>query len=267
MLNKIQSNKDTGRDIQFVPFFYWYKKFFFNKKDIKTMSDLMYLAEFGKISGGLFHDILSPITAIKIYLDSLSQKEKVCDQLLDKITTSSNQLEDLLIRIKKYSQEKEIWKSFSIHEEVQNIIGLLGYQIIKNNISLICKQNDDITFFANPLKFQQVIMNLVLNAVDSYKEHDIDHEQNRKIIIDIFKKDTYVNILVRDFGCGISERKIKYIFDPFYTTKESGNGIGLATVSHIIETEFHGKIEVKSEPQKGSSFLIKLPVNNLPHRN
>ena len=110
--------------------------------------------------------------------------------------------------------------------------------------------------FLIPDQFFQVILNLLLNAVDASIEH------GDTISIRSFKRNGDIQINITDNGIGIPPDKIDRIFEPFYTTKEVGKGTGLGLwVSSGIINSFGGYIEVESEVNKKTTFRIKIPVS------
>jgi signal transduction histidine kinase len=107
---------------------------------------------------------------------------------------------------------------------------------------------------------KQVFMNLILNAIQAMKEGGSIYISTRQIS----KSDTaqparFVQVEVRDTGEGIPEENLQHIFDPFFTSKDEGSGLGLS-ISHQIVQEHGGYITVESKVEKGTSFHINLPV-------
>lgn len=243
------------RNTSSVPFFYR----FLSKSKTDKYAELLQLSEFGKSSVGLFHDVLNPLTSIILYLESLS-KEHITNHnnLLKNITESSKKLEEMLVLIKKLNTEQNYNKLFTAQKEIENVVKLASYKIIKNNINLEILSERDEEVFGNPVKFQQIILNILQNALDAC----ITSTKTKKTVqIKIFKKDTFLNISIEDNGDGISEKNIKNIFKPFFTTKKDGNGIGLTSVKKIIEKDFYGQILVESSLESGTKFTLKFPIN------
>ena len=105
-------------------------------------------------------------------------------------------------------------------------------------------------------QISQVILNLLVNAAHSIKK-------NGSIVVTTSQVDNSVLLSVSDNGCGMSEEVMKRVFEPFYTTKEVGMGTGLGlSISYSIIQKHHGEIQVESEPGKGTTFTVRLPVNN-----
>ncbi|WP_419783812.1 ATP-binding protein [Maridesulfovibrio sp.] len=114
----------------------------------------------------------------------------------------------------------------------------------------------------DPSEISQVVLNLVVNAVDSIKlKYDKSQEQGRIVISSRNKGSDYIELVVEDDGVGIPSNIIHSIFDPFYTTKDVGEGTGqgLAIAYSIVE-KHRGIISVESVPGEGAKFILKIPV-------
>lgn len=106
----------------------------------------------------------------------------------------------------------------------------------------------------NPGQLNQVFMNLLMNAAQSMESFGV-------ITVRTASSDGRIEVSVSDTGCGIPAGKVERIFDPFYTTKETGKGTGLGlSIVYDIVKKHNGEIRVESEPGKGTTFTVQLPV-------
>jgi len=135
------------------------------------------------------------------------------------------------------------------------------------NVSVRVSSPDDLPEIkADANQLQQVFINLLVNAADA-----MDSNGGEILIsterLTVKERDCIV-VKITDFGCGIPQENLSKIFDPFYSTKgQKGTGLGLAVVWGIVE-EHNGKIEVKTEVGKGTTFTLSLPVNdNFKHES
>jgi len=265
--NEVYANSIKHKNyIQPNLFSEWYKNFIYPKTHAKSLRRLSHLAEFGKISQGLFHDLINPITAIVLFLETIPDRYKN-NPCFEELTKSSERMEEFLLSIKKYSKatnkgEEGIEKYFIVEKEIMKAIEIQGYRARKAGVMILHKSSSRKSLFGDPIKFQQVFMNLISNAVDSYID---TNSISKKILIEMevekHKNKQFLKIGIKDFGCGMSPKLQKEIFKPFFTTKGSGSGIGLMTVQQVIEKDFNGKIEVKSAPQHGALFTIEIPID------
>ena len=116
--------------------------------------------------------------------------------------------------------------------------------------------------FASAAELQQVFLNLLRNAYQALVSDDYKHPDELRVEISGYTKKSDIILEINDNGPGIRENAKDHIFEPFFTTKEIGKGTGLGlSVSYFIITEHHkGKISVSSQPSKGATFKIRLPI-------
>ncbi len=144
----------------------------------------------------------------------------------------------------------------NVNELIQNIISLLQYDIKKNNIQLeINIKPEDLSFHADKEQIEQVLINLIKNAIQAFHEDDKNVENRAMEILAFVDNDEKVNICVKDNGTGIDEEALKKIFIPFFTTKKSGSGIGLSLSKQIMR-KHNGYINVNSELDVGTEFVL-----------
>jgi len=212
------------------------------------------LAVLGQLAGSVGHELRSPlgVMANAIYFLKLSQPEaepkikEYHEILQSEVNNADKIISDLLdfSRIKNVDR-----KDFSTKEICEQV--LLRYPIPKN----IQFHNEIPTnlpkIFADPQQISQVLGNLVLNAYQSMTE-------GGDMTISAKTEGKHVMISVRDTGIGIPKENIDQLFDPLFTTKSRGIGLGL-TVSKMLMKANDGKIEVSSDVGKGSIFSMYLP--------
>lgn len=239
---------------------------FLYKKDTRVgnhFCEIEKYAQIGKISTGLLHDIMNPITAFNLQLEMLEGKKINSAEYLNSIKKITKNVNDYVSIIKEYINEDKIEKEFELTEIIQKSIELVSHKAISNSVQIQFIRNNQYFIKNNPLYFYQVIINLVANAIDAYKE--MEELSNKKVIIKILENNKTIRITIKDFGSGIDPSNMKKIFHPFYTTKQKkgGTGIGLCTTKYIIENKFKGKIFVESEPRSGSLFHIVLKKSRM----
>ena len=238
------------------------------------INDLYRFSEFGKLSAGVFHDIVNPLTAIGLNLEHLQQgKAKFNKCFLKDAIRSTKKMQAFVISVKKQISNKEKERYFNINEEVEDCLCLLKYKAMKNNVRLIFKHSKKIFILGLNIKFNQVILNLISNGIDSYK--NIRRDNNRLVIIKISKNKTKLKIVVQDFGEGIKKENQHKIFKPFYSTKEDphdsikkdqNNGIGLHNSLYIIKKHFEGRLIVDSKYGQGTKMILYLDTKNKNNR-
>lgn len=219
------------------------------------------LAAMGTLAAGVAHEVNNPLASISSLIQMMQTNEN----------SDENSIENLRLiqtQIQRISQVTKDMMDFArVRPAAKNWINL-------NNISdtalrlasfdksfqkLRLEKEYDQTLpdiYADSDQLQQVFLNLFLNSRDAMPE-------GGKLFIKTSREANFIKAEIADSGIGIDEKKIKQIFDPFYTTKPTGKGTGLGlAVCYGIITAHGGKIEVKKNDQKGTKFTIHLPLND-----
>lgn len=222
------------------------------------------LAALGRLTAGLVHEIRNPLLPIRNaseYLLSKYGNEGNAEllNLLNIIKEESERLNRVTEQL--VSMSKDSYYSIGncyLDEVIDEVLTLLKYTIDKNRIKLNLEYNsDEIILPYNKDNLKQVFINLLLNSIDALKSKKEDDE--RIIEICINRKNYHAYIDINDNGIGIPDKDIDLIFDPFFTSKECGTGIGLSIVFNII-TKLGGDIFVESDEFKGTKVSLILPV-------
>jgi signal transduction histidine kinase len=221
------------------------------------------LASLGTLTAGLAHEIRNPLVAIKTFTqllpDRLDDEEfreeflKIASGEVDRISLLVNELLDFA----RPSDPKL---------ELENINTLLDGMILLVSTETKKKQINVIKNFASDLptvqidreQIKQVFLNILLNAIGATSEHGQIMVKTRSFVKP--GGEPYIQIEFADTGCGIPEEHLEEIFNPFFTTKSTGSGLGLSISNQIVQ-DHRGYIDVESQLDKGSSFIINLPVN------
>jgi len=211
------------------------------------------LASMGEMISIIAHQWRQPLNYLSYSFMHLKNLSKDNPEALETIEDSKNQLQMLSKNIETfrnfYNPAKEK-TDFSIYESCQNILIITNTALKNLNIEVDIQVKEDFSVTANANEFEQVLLNLVNNAKDAFVENKI---APAKIVIEIEKP----LVRVSDNAGGIPLENQKKIFEPYFSTKEDTDGIGLYIAKTIIENEMQGKLSLKSD-NKGSEFTIKL---------
>lgn len=208
------------------------------------------------------HELKTPITSIKGFAETLIEGAKNDEQSLDMflniILKESNRIESLvtdLLDLSHIEQQKELEINYmNLSELAISIIDNLQTQAQNKRIKIQSEIEKDVIIEAHENKIAQVITNLLSNAIN-YSSED------NKVIVRVYRNDNKVYLEIQDYGIGISETDQKRIFERFYRVDKArsrdsgGTGLGLSITKHIVEAH-NGRIDVKSEPGKGSIFKV-----------
>ncbi|MFZ2975820.1 MAG: ATP-binding protein [Candidatus Moraniibacteriota bacterium] len=221
--------------------------------------------EFGKISSGLFHDLINHMTSLFFDIEKATDAGEKEQAHTKEYLRRANETKDVLMEYieaaKRQLQNQKTDSPFSMKKEILRIVRILGYKLKMEKVEIILMGEFDIITYGNSIKFNQVITNVVLNALDAYENSE---QSKRQINIKLDKHDNKSIVFIEDWAGGISEYIQDKIFEPFFTTKglQEGTGIGLTTVKNIIEEDFGGTIRVESVWGQGSKFTIEIPIRD-----
>jgi signal transduction histidine kinase len=231
--------------------------------DMKRMEEQMMhsekLALLGRLTTGIVHEIGNPLTSVFSFVQMLKEKEQDEFKMesLETIDLYMNRISDILKNLSGFSKIPPLnLKSCKVNSLIENALSLIQYDKRVNEITIVRDLLPDMPKITTDENyFSQVIVNIILNAADAMPD-------GGTLTIRSSINDRNVVIAFEDTGVGIPKENLARIFDPFYTTKEKGTGLGLAVCQNIIE-KLNGSLSVESELNKGSRFVITLPVDGV----
>ncbi len=231
---------------------------------IQQINQLAKFAEYGQSMSGLIHDLINPITAISLNLGqvkTLTDQNKVAEtkSYSQSALSAVKKMEELvLLNRNRMRQEVNVTK-FSVATEMTEMMKFFDIKARKKDIEIVTSIDRNIYIKNDKAKFDQMMSNLIANAIDAF---DNCSKDKKKISIRIHQFGRQLQIVVEDNACGIDQKIIDKIFDPFFTTKTSskGVGIGLYLTKNAIEQGFGGTISVESKPGQGTKFYVALPI-------
>ena len=218
------------------------------------------LASIGILATGIAHELNNPLTSVLTFSHLMLEdlpKEAPYYEKIKIMARETERARNIVRQLLSFAKETPLnTMKININRPVTEIIDSLIAQGIFRDIELTLNLSDTLPeIYADPARIGQVVLNILLNAV-----HAITPQGRIEVTTRVM--DNFLEIIFSDTGCGISEEHITKIFDPFFTTKElhKGTGLGLA-VSYGIIKKHGGEIRVESSVGKGSTFIVRLPVN------
>ena len=215
----------------------------------------------------LSHEMKAPLNAIEGYLRIMQEKQAgdniedyshMVDRSLERIKGMRNLIMDMLDLTKiKFEKKAEKIQDVKLIEIAQNAIESINPYAIQKDVTINLKGDFNLSVQADPGDMEIVFNNLISNAV----KYNIE---GGTVDIDIQQNDGKINIIVKDTGIGIPNENINELFTEFYRVKSdetkniSGSGLGLSIVKRVVDL-YSGEISVKSEPTKGSTFVVIIP--------
>lgn len=220
----------------------------------------------GELSASLAHELNQPLTAILSnaraalrFLEAGKLHPGELKEILQDIVNDDKRagtvIGNLRAMLKPSEEQKE---PVPVGTVLQETVGLFNSEAVIRNLQIEIDVADPLPLvYINKVQIQQVLINLMMNAAESMTS---DESAKRLILIRaIMPRDDVVQVTVRDFGFGIEEQDLQKIFEPFFTMKSTGLGMGLSLSRSIIESH-GGHIWAQNNPDKGATFYFDLPV-------
>ncbi len=257
------------------------------QSQIERTTEMYRFVEFGKLSAGLIHDLMSPLTALCMDRgrDSASVRNAPSDpSSIDAIVGASRKIQDIINATRNQIRMDFATERMQIARSIDESLLLHQSRIKKSGI--IVRKSIPASLYINgsPSLFSHVLTNLISNAIDALEsKRERDREQrldiqaksgtedgkDSRLTLEIhaISQPTQIKILVRDNGIGIPEHIRGSIFDPFFTTKRhAGWGYGLSASRHILQKHFGGSISlepygISAGTERKTTFVIRIPIN------
>ncbi|MFD6440406.1 ATP-binding protein [Peribacillus sp. NPDC060186] len=228
------------------------------KKKQKQLNEMQKIDFVGTLAASTAHEIKNPLTGIKGLVQLLVEKHpEEQDQfyysvIMKEIERINSIVSEFLILGKPMAHTLSLYDIRSIIAELRPIIESearylnieVEWNIVREPIRVYCTKD----------QLKQVILNITKNGLEAM-------ELGKKLTIQIFRENEKAKIEIIDTGHGLNEKDISKVFEPFYTSKNEGTGLGLFVSKRIIEL-FNGTIELTSKPLKGTTVIITLPLLN-----
>jgi len=221
----------------------------------------------GELSASLAHELKQPLAAIRSNAQAaqrfLSSDEPDIDELhevLKDIVSDNRRADDVIGKLRALMQKSKLQTTeLNLNDLVQDILPLVKSYEITRNVSLELVLDTNVPpVHGDRVQLQQVILNLILNSTEALMNTEATL---RSLVVRTDQDDTKNVILsVKDNGPGIAEEVMLHLFEPFYTTKQEGLGMGLAISRTIIE-EHRGRLWAENNPDGGATFYVALPAS------
>jgi PAS domain S-box-containing protein len=232
---------------------------------IAEITHMNRVATAGGLSASIAHELNQPLTGIATKAGAvrrwLAAKKPDMDRVrdaLDQIVTASHRAGEIITNIKSMFRKDTLAKAeVDINKLIGTVMGLVSLDLRKHEIGLQMEFNDQLPpVFGNQVQLQQVILNLIMNAIDSMTSAELR-------VLSIKSKLNQTNLVqvsIEDTGTGIDPSNLDRIFKPLFTTKQHGMGMGLSICQSIIEGH-KGRIWVSAGVKRGSIFQFELPTS------
>ena len=214
------------------------------------------MAALGKMAAGVAHELRNPLSSIKglaILLKSRFQEKSPDQETADILVQEVERLNRSIGELLDYARPQKLIKE-DVHPEevVRKTVSLIRMDAESVGVRVEIRMEDDLPLvLADQDKLNQVFLNLFLNSIQAM-------EHGGRLDIRVATQGRNVLFTVKDTGCGVNKEDMPRVFDPYFTTKPEGTGLGLAMSVKIIE-EHGGTMTFESEPDVGTTVVVSLP--------
>ena len=221
------------------------------------------LASLGQALAGVAHEVSQPVAALTTHLASakliaarspntdITPILVTMDKVVDRLAALTSHLKTFARKDTRTEQQSELGSV------INNALDLVDHKLRAFGIDVEYQRHRaPLPVTGNPVHLEQVVINLLSNAADA-----MEHSAVRVLSIGVHRHERSAEIVVTDTGTGIAPADLGNVFDPFYTTKEVGRGLGLGlAISYGLVRDLGGAISVRSSPDQGSTFTVRLPL-------
>jgi signal transduction histidine kinase len=234
----------------------------------RTMAELTHMnrvATAGVLSASIAHEVNQPLTGIvtaasaaQRFLALREPNIKEVRDALDQIESDGHRAGEIISTLREmFKKETQARGAIDINKLIFTVLAIVRHELLKHEVEVHTELDESIPAFeGDRVQLQQVVLNLVMNAIEAMQSVAPRILSIRACV----GKPNFVHVVVEDTGTGIDPSNQDRIFNPMFTTKQRGMGIGLSICHSIIETH-HGRIWVTRGTDKGSIFQFELPTN------
>lgn len=219
----------------------------------------------GTLAAGVAHEIRNPLSAIELNLRllrdevaSLLPGRPDAEEYFDVLFAETQRLNRITSSFLQLSRPEELMKSvMPVDAPIQRVLRLIESEAKAKGISFVVDFNAHSTeVLGDATKLEQVCLNLLINSMQAMPDGGVIRVSSR---LPIGENARFVDIVIADHGVGVSPENIPRLFDPYFTTRADGNGLGLAIADRIVSNH-GGKILVESSPGAGTVMTVRLPI-------
>jgi PAS domain S-box-containing protein len=216
------------------------------------------LAAMGRVTAGVAHEVKNPLNSMRLWLEnlreSLSHEQVDARQAVQVLDKEIDRLDTVVKRFLDFTRPVEVHlEETQLAELLEEVLRVAGPQLQRANVQVARLLPVDVPrVYVDRALLKQAVLNLVLNAAEAM-------ENGGQLRLVLSRRGDMAEIAVGDTGCGIAPEHRQKIFQLFFTTRPGGSGIGLASAFRIVQLH-NGSIDFSSEPGRGTTFRIELPL-------
>jgi two-component system, NtrC family, sensor histidine kinase PilS len=216
------------------------------------------LATLGRMSANIAHEIRNPLSSLTGAIEVLASQGpsgELRERLANIVLKESERLNVILREFLEYARPAPLARaSVNVCETIDEVLVLLGHRTTPGTLKIVRELPATLTWEVDPQQFRQAIWNLCLNAVEAMPD-------GGELRVTAGADEQHLVVTVEDSGHGIGGSDVAHVFEPFFSTKPGGSGLGLALVHRIVK-DHGGDVDVESTPGGGSTFSLRIPARH-----
>ncbi|HVV25944.1 MAG TPA: HAMP domain-containing sensor histidine kinase [Candidatus Saccharimonadales bacterium] len=226
---------------------------------LDQMQELYRFAELGRLSTALFHDLANHLSTVSLDIEGLSDGGQ--SDITRRISQNIGHIDAIVQRVRQQLRGQTTAENFNVVAEIEEVLKILQPTARQARVTISVERHKSVkpslTYTGDVIRFRQIILNLLSNAIEAYPSRQ-PADRPRSVELQLERQRTELCLRVTDHGRGIPAARQAKIFNPFYTTKRRGTGIGLFIVKQVVEHDFGGSLTLQSS-EAGTSFEVRLP--------
>lgn len=233
------------------------------EKKIKAELDRnRFITSLGRITSAIVHDLKNPLISIIGLLERLAKGKGDCSKYVPVILEDAHRMERIVYDVLDFARPVNIKKeNTELSDIVKNAVAMCSEKAEKAGVAMETSL-DEIHAGADPFLLERALVNVISNAIEaSTGTSGGRSDTSQKISIKLKKNNGSARITVRDYGPAMDKKTMEHCFEPYFSSKKAGTGLGLPIVKKIVEAH-KGSTAIDLPPSGGTSFIITLPLNN-----
>lgn len=236
-------------------------------RENRQLEERLHFAErstaLGRLASAMAHEIRNPLNFMTLSIDHLrerlhpedAERKESFDQILGSMKAETSRLNRLVGDFLSFGKPMRLYtRPCAIDQVVRSTAALVEHKAKDQGIQLVVKTEPDLpSVVADPELLKTCFLNLMINACDAMP-------RGGRLSVTVRRTTDDIEVVVEDTGSGMTAEAVKSAFEPYFSTKEAGLGLGLA-LTHKIVTDHGGNIELQSEPEQGTVATVRLPLS------
>ncbi|HSW66258.1 MAG TPA: HAMP domain-containing sensor histidine kinase [Bacillota bacterium] len=222
---------------------------------LEKIQQMYRFAELGQLSTALLHDLANHLTTLTLDIEGLEGQTR--SRMLQRAKRSIRYIDDMVLRVRDQLHGRVSDRVFSVSSEVDEVVKILNHRAQQAHVVLrwqTAMDRKSLKIYGEPIKFRQLMANLISNGIDAYEGVETER---REVLVTADVQKNKVVVTVNDWGKGIPKDQREQLFEPFYSTKKTGMGMGLFIAKQICEEHFRGSIAVNADAEH-TAFIVRL---------